>query len=407
MILVFFLKTLCDLSYIMCFEALIGSSFGVSPNLFPYVLLFSICSAIAMVLDGKGRPSIIRFIPVAAGAACIVFAGNTPSAIALILPAVYMIYICLKRLFHVEYYNTVDSFTKLSALLGVMAFIVLLFGGWKAFGTYSGPFVIVYLLGMILLMRMQRHSEETMKQPAFLIMNGASIAGVCILAISLFSNAMITIIKTVFLIVYNVTIVPFVYIISPLVAGIGWLIAKFFYFIMTHNPFKPQNPDMAAEEAAKEQLENHLSKGLPKELIYVLYAVFIAALLTFIFRKLVNKRRQKIDGDNSVSISSYTYTGPVEKPLSFSSIFPTTPTGQIRFYYRKLLLFFMKQGLPITVQMDTSEIEERCCRIRPEQTGLIKKMRLLYMPARYGSSIQKRSAEEAKKIYRAIKKASR
>ena len=406
MILVTFLKMLCDISYIMCITSLIGSSYGVSPQLLPYVLLFSVCSTIAMVLDDKGGFPILRFIPIAIAGSCIIIAGNTASALALIPPVIYMLYICVRRLFRPEYYHTVNSFMPLFALLGITGVIFLLFGGWDILATYAGPYIIIYLLGMILLMRMLRHSEETMKQPPFLIMNGVSIAGVCLLSVILFTNTAMRAIKMGFLIIYKITVVPFMYIMSPIIAGIGWVIAKILTFIMFLFPYKPHDLNMGEQENAEQQIGEQLSKfTISKEW---LYGIFMVILIIFIFNKLRNKGSRSKD---EAILSSYAYTEPVKEPVSLSrslsSIFPTTPAGQVRLYYRKLLQSFKDDGVTFTPQMDTRDIENLCCDLKPMQEEPIKKMRLLYLPARYGKSVSKQDAEEAKKLYRAIKKASR
>lgn len=404
MIIAFFLKTLCDISYYMCFASLIGSIFGIQDFLLPYVLLLSLCAAFSMALDSRTKQPALRIAPIGLCAAGILLAADIPTFLVLLPAILYTAFICSKRYFYPDHYHYVASFKTLIALLGLMAAIVVLFGKSGVLQSYAVPFILLYILGSVLLMRMLRHSERTMRQPAFILMNTASIAGVCLLSIFMSTSTGLNAMKALFLAAYNIIMVLYVYVIGPIIGVILWSLIKLLSIIPTNRP--PKELDEITDELIGKQQETHLNLHSLRETIYIVLAVCLAALLIYIFKTLLNKAKPKEKKNGSSSY--YEYIKPAtKKQLSFSAHLPSTPAGQVRLYYKKMLMFFIKHGLSITKYMDTSEIEAYACRFKPEKKDLIKKMRLIYQPARYGKGVSKQAAAEAKSLYHEIKKASK
>lgn len=407
MIIAFFLKILCDISYYMCFAAFIGSFFGVRPVLLPYALLLSICAALSMALDSRAKHQFLRFIPIPISAAGILLTWNIPTVILLLPPFFYTAYICYKRYFCPDHYHYVASFKPLVLILGVTVAFIIFFGGGDILLAYCIPYIMLYILCSVILMRTLRNSERTMMHPTFILMNTASIAVVCLLSILMSTDIGLKIIEVAILILYRIVAAPlmlvFAYVIAPILELIYWIIMKLLSLIPGSSIMEPESN---GNGNIIEQLRQRLIIQLPKEFIYILLALCVAGLVISIFRTLLSRNRY--DKKKVSSSSSYEYISvPAKKPLSFSLFFTTNPTEQVRFYYRKLLMFFLKQGLKITEYMDTSEIEKQAFYLKPEKKDLIKRIRLIYQPARYGKGADKQAAKEAKDLYYAIKKASR
>lgn len=407
MIIAFFLKTLCDISYYMCFASFIGSVFGIQPVLLPYVLLLSLCAAFSMALDSRTKLSSLRIVPIALGAAGILLAADILTLLVLLPAIIYTALICLKRYFYPDHYHYVASFKPLITVLGIMTVVVILFGKSGVLQAYAGPFIVLYILGSVLLMRMLRHSERTMKQPAFILMNIASITGVCILSLLMSTNTGINIIKTIFLAAYKVILAPLAFLFSYVISTIIGIIYYFFIWLMSLIPDVNRIEGSNAQQGPKEQLEDSLQNLSLNKYFYIIVAICLTILLIYIFIKLLDKSKNEHKKGENTPRSYYEYIKTPKKQLSFSALLPSTPAGQVRLYYRKMLMFFIRHGLAIKTNMDTSEIEAYVCRFKPEKKDLIKKMRLIYQPARYGKGVSKQAAAEAKSLYHEIKKASK
>lgn len=405
MIIAFFLKTLCDISYYMCFASLIGSIFGIQDFLLPYVLLLSLCAAFSMALDSRTKQPALRIAPIGLCAAGILLAADIPTFLVILPAIIYTAFICSKRYFYPDHYHYVASFKTLIALLGLMAAIVILFGKSGVLQSYAVPFILLYILGSVLLMRMLRHSERTMRQPAFILMNTASIAGVCLLSIFMSTSTGLNVMKAISIAAYKIIMALYAYVIGPIIGAILWSIIKLLSLI----PYDRSQHKLKSDNAVEiiEERQARIKLQFLTEISYVVLAVCLAALLIYIFKTLLDKNKHKDKEEEPRVRSYYEYTKPPKKRLSFSALFPSTPAGQVRIYYRKLLMFFIKHGLSIKPNMDTSEIEAYACRFKPEKKDLLRKMRLIYQPARYGKGVSRQAAAEAKSLYHEIKKASK
>ena len=405
MILVLYLKTLCDISYYMCYGSFMVGMLGTSSYLLCCTLLLSLCIPLSMVIDSKSPKTPLRFIPIAAASAVVILLQDVVTALILTPAVVYIFYISMKRLYHTSYGHTLDSFYTLIKPLALFTGIAVISPIRGELAAHSMPFILIYLIGTLLLIRMLRHTEDTLDQPGFLIMHAITIAIVCLISMVLFNSVLINTAKTIITIILT----PIAYlaghiafVVFPFITWlINALIKLFFQKKGNHSVGSPESP-LAGEPIAP--LEAGPDNSI-NSIYYIIAFIFFIFAVVKIIRRLLNTFDQV---DRRSQTTSYSRIALKMKAPSLSSLVPSSPAEWVRFYYRKLLILCIKKDwLNHTCYMDTSQIEKNFCHLRPDRAELFKKISSLYKRARYGQTADKQDASEVKAIYHAIKRASK
>lgn len=401
MILAFFLKTLADLVYYMCFAALIGSLFGLKELLLAPAFLLSLGADLSMAINLRIENSLLRFVPLAVLIPFLIIRRDLVSIVVLIPAILYCIFIVYKCYFRPHYGYTVDSFTQMRRLLSLTFLPLILLGALPFVEKYSAPYIIIYLLSMLMLLRMLRHSEETMREPKFLLINGISIALLCILSGILFSDKVLSFFSKAFSVLYRLILTPLAFVLTYLLMALFWLLQKFSLSIEMPEEI---NPPITVEEGLSELYEPIVNN--PSNTIkYVLFAVLAALvfiLFIFIFKKLTVAKQREAKGaadEQRVFISS---VNPKKKALSRFNA--KTPSEQVRYWYLKFILLSIKRGAPLNHQMDTSQIEFYSSEVMKKNSEAANHLRLLYLPSRYKESADATDAKDAKALYHKLKK---
>ena len=401
--LAFFLKILTDLCYYGLFASFFASYYGLTGSILPQLALIALSAAFSRALWQK-KPS-TRFLPLLLGLATFLLPAQTAGLVILVPALLYALWtVCTSR-FHLTYFVAVDQFLLALKLLPLPALMALALMQFQRAEQFSFPYLLVFLLGSVLLLRMVRHDEDTLRQPRFRLMNGLSLAGLCALCLFLSSPWLRAAVGLVLKACWRVISLPILLVTVLLGGALGLL----FEAILPENfHFEPLQlegmlPEIGEEE--KQVLEEVVENPeTAQTVVYIFTVIGILLAILFIvllFRWLAAKRKGlPADHGDEVRYSA-TPMAPREKPLT--RLNARTPALQVRYWYQQFLHRTRQEGGQLTPTMKTRQQQDAGLEVFKEREALAR-LRQLYLPARYNDQATEADAREAKKLYHQIKK---
>ncbi len=401
--LAFFLKILTDLCYYGMYAAFFASLYGLTGSILPQLALIALAAALSRTLWQK-TPS-ARFLPLLLCLTVFLLPTTTAGLVILAPAALYALWTVWSERFHLSYYTAADQFLLALKLLGVPALMAVALMQLKRAEQFSLPYLLVFLLGSVLLLRMVRHDEDTLRQPRFRLMNALSMAALCALCLFLSSPWFRAAVGLVLKGCWRVVSLPIL-----LVAVVfGGALALVFDAIMPDDfHFDPVQleglfPDVGEEE--KEVMEEVAGNPeVAEKAAYVFSAIGILLAVIFIvllFRWLAAKRRGVPASAGDEVRYAATPLAPREKALT--RLNARTPDLQVRYWYQQLLRKTRQEGGELRPTMNTRQQRDVEAEVFKED-GLVSRLRALYLPARYKGQATEQDAREAKELYQQIKK---
>ena len=401
--LAFFLKILTDLCYYGMFAAFFASFYGLTGSILPQIALIALAAALSRTLWQK-HPS-ARFLPLLLCLPAFLLPTSTAGLVILAPAALYTLWTVWSGRFHLTYYAAADQFLLALKLLALPALMTVALMQLQRAEQFSLPYLLVFLLGSVLLLRMVRHDEDTLRQPRFRLMNGLSMTALCALCLFLSSPWFRAAVGLVLKGCWRVFSLP----ILLIAIVFGGALALFFDAIMPDDfHFDPVQlegmfPEIGEEE--KEVMEEVAGNPeLAEKVTYVFSAIGIVLavlLIVLLFRWLAAKRR----GIPSSSGDEVRYAAspltPREKALT--RLNARTPDLQVRYWYQQLLRKTRQEGGELHPAMNTRQQQDVETEVFKE-AGLVSRLRSLYLPARYKGQATEQDAREAKELYQKIKK---
>ena len=405
MTLAFFLKILSDLCFYTCFSAFFAGLSGLEGTVLPQLALAAAAAAFSRGLWAK-KTGALRFLPLALLVLCFVLPGETPGRVILIPPAVYVLWTVFRCRFDLGYFSAADVFSWECKILPLPALFALVLGQSSLVERFSVPYFLVFALSSILLLRMLRHDEETLRQPRFRLMNGLSILGLClvcgVVGSELFRNLLGLVLKAV----WKVLSIPALLILGGVGAGMIWLLDSVLPDELNFEGIKQEALEFptGTEDLWQDQLTEQT--GDPsRAVLFVISGLLIALAVlaaVLLFRKLAASRRTEEGASSQQRRFAASAMPPPQRPLTRLSA--RTPDLQVRYWYQQLLRKTRQEGGELRADMDTRQqnwVEED---IFPKHRPAVTRLRQLYLPARYNGRATEQDAKEAKDLYRQIKK---
>lgn len=377
MIIMIFLRILCDLSLYMTFAnsiAFIGFNGGID-SVLP-VLLLSAAPAISSRFPGKaGRYLSLISVPIA-----LIMAGSLVNLIVILPPCFYVVLMVFTEKY-LEKTSSKNRFTLGLKLIFIFPLISAVSGNTDGFLIYGLPYVYGFLVGGVYLLRLERHDDAASK-PRFLILNLLGL----LLAVGVFTllgskeamDTLVLVISTM----YKWIIMPILMVAVYIVVGIAWLFQFLFSWLARTGPVEP--PELSLESMSNPFLEEMESHATSPIAAYVSTAIVVAIFLLlafFLFKWLFSSgkvmRRQITASETRIRISPSSTSN--QKPRN--PVFSRDPRERIRREYRKFLKLCEKRGQGFTHFDTTMEIEKK--NRSYFDMGLMTKLRAVYLTARY------------------------
>lgn len=407
--LVCFLKILCDLCYFGTFACFFAGSFGLTGSLIPQFCLVALVCALSRLLEDHfpAKPR-LRFLPLPLLPLVLLLPAQTAGRI-LLLPAIlYVVWTAWRSAYDVDYFQAVDTFRLELKILPIPAVFALIAQQGSRLERFSAPYLLVFLLCSVLLLRMVRHDEDTLSQPRFRLMNGLSLAAVLAVCGLVGSPAFRGLLLWLAKALWRLVSWPLLAVTVAVGGGLAWII----------DVLLPD--DLLAERAQElELLFEELEQGKEDSVIeqatelaeqnpwleYVLIAlgILIAIIVTvLLFRWLAARRRPRTTGDGHQTRTAADPLAPPERPLT--RLTARTPAQKVRYWYQQLLRKTYEEGGNFKPSMTTRHQKDVEQETLPGNDEAIARLRELYLPARYADRADEDAAREAKSLYQQIKK---
>lgn len=406
MTLAFFLKILTDLCFYTCFSAFFAGLSGLESTVLPQLALAAAAAAFGRALSEK-QPAFLRFLPLLLVAAAFAIPCEPAGRVILLPVSAYVLWTVWRRKFDLGYYSAADVFSLECKLLPLPALFALVLGEAAAIERFSIPYFLVFAFGSVMLLRMLRHDEETLRQPRFRLMNLLSLALLCLAGAAIGSPWFRQVVATVLKAVWSIVAQPVFWVVSAMATIIALTLGGLLSALMKNRDPQILENMMEAmqgqEERTEEMLEQAVTEPDPtRQMIFTAVLLVLAAIVTvLLFRALRNKRQPQQTPAGTQSRRRADPLAAGEKPLS--RLNARTPALQVRYWYQQFLKKTRAEGGGLTASMDTRQQTGVASDFFPQKESL-DRLRQLYLPARYKDQATAEDAAEAKKLVQQIKK---
>ena len=404
--LVFFLKIIADVCFYGTFAAYFASIYGLTGSLLPHFALLALAAALSRMIDRKWPGTPLRLAPPALCLALFAIPNQTAGLVILAPAVLYVLFCCATRRTQPDYFASTDLFFLEMKLLILPAIMAVALGEAQRAESFSIPYLLLFLLASVVMLRMLRHDEETLSQTRFRVMNGITVTVLCAVCAILGSPQFRALLGTVLKAVWNVASVPVFVVLGSIGMVFAWVLMlvlpdELNYEGIIRDPL--QAPEQMEELEKELMLEQATDPNRTLVIIIsgilILLAVVAAVLL---FRRLMASRRKTESTSSEYSRFAAAAMPPPQRPLTRLSA--RTPQLQVRYWYQQLLHRTHQEGGTLSPDMDTrqqTDVEQNIFHHhRPE----VDRLRQLYLPARYKDEATAEDAKEAKALFQQIKK---
>ncbi len=404
----FFLKLFSDICYYLAFACFFGSIFGQERFLMPAAALLALCALLSRWIDGKKPNSLLRFLPLLLLGALAVDPPDLAGCIVLILPVGFILYTLWRRQFTPSYYEEIDNFSLMLKIVGVALAIALLLMEKARIEHFSLPYLIAFLLGNVLMLRLLRHDEETLARPQFRIMNLLAVCGAVLAALLMFSRPFRFAVRKAVSLVLGAIAYVLNFLFKPLIPLLNSLFERIKnslgHSAVVEPPiqqdYQTTNPPFTIEFPVPDTPQKDLSTVWTILLILFFLALLTGAVL--LFRKLLSGR--SVSRSEPGIVRRFFVSDP-EKHRERLSRFGSTPAQRVRYWYRQHLILTQKSGGLLKPTLNTRQQQQTADVTLRHSLEEHARLRELYLPARYADRATEQDAKEAQALYHAEKKA--
>ena len=268
---------------------------------------------------------------------------------------------------------------------------------------YAFPFVIIYVLTSIVLLRSIRHldsgleSEKIKKTNRIYLVSMAvvfaigTIEGLRVFLKSVFDNITGVIVKIIY---FPVQILSFL--IQKFMDSLGddKKMLEALDNILVPGEREPVNPEELGELAEKvARTNNQVFKAIG-------IFVFTLILIYIIYKILAKTGNKSYEGLEYTEEREYIKKDETKKRFWFRERYPSGFSEQIRYYYRKYLNKLDKEGVEVLKSDTSARVNERAEERFPEE---IEEIREIYIKSRYGEKIvEEKTVERMKNLYKRL-----
>jgi cytoskeletal protein RodZ len=401
--LVFLCKMLSDLSLYFAFGLYIYAWIGHSPSVFIPFSIMILSAMLSYRLRGSQRQT-VRMLPLGLMLLCFLFPKNLIDHLLLVPPCLYTGFVVKRQLFRLDYNTQHDAFMLGLKLLPLLLLPSLFTLDFVQLQQGALPFVLLFLVCGVLLMRMLRHDAVTIEQTRFKLQNTAAVILCIFLGYELSRGSALHALSLALSAAYRMIISPLMMLVAYGLSFFAYLFALFLkLFFRDIEVTKPQSE---VPEAFSDTFGTGGTRHLvlPPWLVLlgkILLAAGLLILVFLVFRRFL-RRKQSLPPDSTPEMREA--LAIVNEPIRIpKDLFPPKePRQAIRYYYRKFLRMYLSLGLPFNRSKTSAEIRDDASLYF--ETDLLSAFRNLYAKARYHTAEPTpEDAAEAKRLYLALK----
>ncbi len=419
MSITFALKILTDLCYFMFAVSSITSKFDHTGLLFTSPVIVAVSAFISVsIAEKKPKIRILRLLPLLLCGCTFIFTQTAADYVNTIPMIIYLAVMVWIGAFKNSYSVALKQFFLLLKILPVVAVLTVVANNKDGFTQVMLPYFFMYLILMVMLLRMLRHSDEVAKDKKFTIMNTLEIGGVCGFGYLLSTGQILLALKFIFSCIMD-------YLVTPIMKGIGWLLSlipralgAIGALINVELPTPDLTIDLsdidfselqtgqgmpdAGDQAVMEYYAEEAAKGGDGVLKYVgiaLGVIIMVVLVIILFRVLMRMGRRDDDNQFADSREIITDDGSDEK-LGRSA------RDRVRSCYRKFLRLCVREGLDPDLNLNSRQVNQSMVKVLDEPA--MDSLRDVYIRARYSSGeITEDDVKVARNMLGLAKKAGR
>lgn len=279
----------------------------------------------------------------------------------------------------------VDNFRKVALIYPVALFLRWAAPGFGEAINRSAPFIFVYFLSSILLIRSVRHVEAGMDLRR---LQGTNLRYLIVIATVLLLSTLAEVRRLAGLTVRGLISLLFLPVVLALQL-LGWIMARLSSWIMRHPIDWSRLQELPKLDNGGEVPP--LVEGTPSPILETIFeimrATFIALLiggaLYILYRLLLRGGRQIYRGLDYVEEREFLLRqGPRQKRrFRLWDRLPRDPAEQVRFYYRKFLEKLVRQKVELHKDDTSLEIQKKAKVLFPQGP---EEIRDIYIASRYG-----------------------
>jgi|GEM_PF-1121026 len=401
--LVFLCKMLSDLSLYFALSLYIYAWIGHNPSVFPPLFIMILSVMLSYRLRGSQKPA-MRLLPLSLMLFCFLFPENFLDGLLLVPPCLYVGFVVKRQLFRLDYNTQHDAFMLGLKLLPLLLFPSLFTLDFVQLQQGALPFVLLFLVFGVLLMRMLRHDAATVEQPRFKLQNAAALILFCLLGFEMSRGSVLHAFSLFLSAIYRILISPLIMLAAYGLSMFAYLFALFLKLFF--RDIEVTRPESEVSEAFSEALgtANIRHVALPPWLILLVKLLLVAVILFLVFLVLRRFLRRKpvlpTDSTPEMREALAILNEPVRIPKDLFP--PHDPRQAIRYYYRKFLRIYLSLGLPFSRSKTSAEIQDDAALYF--ELDLLSALRNLYAKARYHTAEPTpEDAAEARRLYLALK----
>ena len=410
MSIIVFLRSISDAGLLLCAGASIAVHYGAAPlHLLFLTLISAIANAISFVIwygaqkaeEKKTPAEILRFIPyILPAAAGILLKATLPEIILCGIIFAYMLYLAITKKYFPDAEQQKTIFKISCGLFAAMLVILLFIGARQISFTVCIISGLTTLICSVLVMRSLRHESAEYSKTGFQLVNIGILAVFAGAAYGLSRPAVINGFLFVLKRVYDVIANALLFVIMWIIRLIGMFFSWLRELFGEGDIQPPPEPVQQIEITDNQDLFGEYTEvtGPPGWLrtILIILAVIAALLIIFLIFRAISGRRGKTP-EKSRERGYYDKAPAAVRHRQSSS----SDIKGVRKQYRKYLQFLKNNGIIISSDMTTEEIERAAKEADPLAA---KELRRLYLEARYGQESDSKSEERAKELLRRIKR---
>lgn len=397
-----FLKMFIDCSAFLTVAGFILGLFTPVSLLAPAALLAALCAGVGYLLREKG--TLTRLAPCLAMLPAFALCRGTGDYALTGLIFCYLLYILKKGIFMNDDDDFKSSFQRSFALCLGVCLISALSMKLDVLNSVLLPYISIMAVCGIALMRILRHSRETIESPAFKLSNMAAVGLVCLLTLFFTSDIFVGALTGGIGFVYNNIIYKALMACVYAMTSFLSLFSRLFALIFHREVKFYENSAGEASGRSDLSFENEGPTHVPEVLVWIA-AILLAAAVIFIivkaFKALAGKNR-RFDkkspfetSRNSIEIAREPRGGILSRG---------DHRGQVRKSYRRFLKECLRRGMRITKDEDSAQIAHYAGQYF--DGAPLDGLRDIYIKARYTErEITGEDAREAKRLTAEIERA--
>ncbi len=404
MFLIFLIKNMCLLAFYFTYTNMLFYT-PMSSMVIVYFIIF-ISLSVSYFLNLSKKYNYLKYLPMLGILISLQLTNNTMEVIKVIILYSYMFYIALKDKYSVDYCGFRDLFIRLFLITLPLFIIVYFSNGFGVFYRICLPYLIVFNISGLYLMRIIRHGNNNIKKRKFSFENIAFIVLISIVIIVLSIEQLYSYIANMLKYILMDIIVP---IILKILNIIFWPVLKLLN--LSALGLINSNKNISFIEKSPEVVEFSVD-GYSFIIAFVLIAILTIVITVIIKRDRFKRKQNEFIKLNKMSqldgISSYVTffeddIGKTNKPKKTVG----KSLNQIRYWYRKFLILCHERKMDIYSCDNSQTIYDKSYEIFKNQETDLCIMKETYRKARYSEeSIDKEDIKIIKSSYKNLEKSN-